>query len=56
MTAEAYDEKVKEDQKIIDKLNAGKISIDEADKQLQELWNVGKRKLKKVRKQNERKK
>ncbi|KKN58000.1 hypothetical protein LCGC14_0556580 [marine sediment metagenome] len=47
MTSEAYDEKVKEDQKIIDKLNAEEISMDEADEQLQELWNVGKREQKK---------
>ena len=47
MTAEAYDEKVKEDQKIIDKLNAGEISMDEADEQLQELWNTKSREQKK---------
>ena len=44
MTSEAYEEKEKEDQKIIDKLNAGKLSFEEGEKQLQELWGLKKRK------------
>lgn len=43
MTSEAYEEKMKEDQKIIDKLNAGELSFDEGEEQLQELWGLGKR-------------
>lgn len=43
MTTEAYEEKMKEDQKIIDKLNAGELSFDEGEEQLQELWGLGKR-------------
>lgn len=43
MTTEMYQKKVKEDQKIIDKLNAGQLTLEEAEKQLQEIWDVKKR-------------
>jgi len=41
---EAYQELLKKDQAIIDKLNKGELSLEEGEKQLQELWDVKKRK------------
>ena len=40
MTKESYEEKFKEDQKVIDKLNAGVLSMDEAEEKLKQIWAI----------------
>lgn len=40
VTSEVYEELEKKDAEIIKRLNSGKISIDEAEAELEKIWNV----------------
>ena len=40
MTKESYEEKAKEGKKVIDKLNAGVLSMDEAEEKLKQIWAI----------------
>lgn len=44
MSHELYQELVEKDKKIIEKMNSGELSFDEGEKELKELWSLGRRK------------
>lgn len=44
MSHELYQELVEKDKKIIEKMNSGGLSYKEGEKELKELWGLGKRK------------
>ena len=43
LTPETYRKKVKKEQTVIDKLNSGELTIDEAEKKLRDIWDVKRR-------------